>query len=127
MVSGPRPAATPPRASMRSDDQRGSSTVYVLSLVMLLTAVTVGVAGFAGLAVAKHRVAAAADLAALAAATRPGDGCAVADGTARRNGVRLTSCRLEGADVTVTVAMVASAPFGLRPTVSARARAGPRR
>lgn len=108
--------------------QRGSASVYVLSLVILLMALTLVVAGFAGLATAKHRATAAADLAALAAASAGGDdGCSVAAGTARRNGARLTSCLRAGSDVTVTVAMVAHAPFGLRPTVTARARAGPRR
>ena len=107
--------------------QRGSATVYVLSLVVLLMAVTLGVAGFAGLATAKHRATAAADLAALAAASTPGDGCSVAAGTARRNGVRLTSCRRDGSDVTVTVSLVGRGPFGLRPTITAMARAGPQR
>lgn len=104
----------------------GSATVYVVSLMVLLTAVTVGVAGLAGVVTAKHRATAAADLAALAAAST-GGGCSVAAGTARHNGARLTSCRREGSDVTVTVAIVARAPFGLRPEVTAMARAGPRR
>jgi secretion/DNA translocation related TadE-like protein len=116
-----------PRRSRPGRGQSGSATIYVLSLVLLLLAGTVGVAGFAGLATAKHRATAAADLAALAAASTPGDGCPAAAGTAEHNGVRLTSCRCEGSDVTVTVAMVARGPFGLRPTVTAMARAGPPR
>jgi len=124
-LSRRRPTTTSGPCARRG--QRGSATVYVLSLVVLLAAVTVGVAGFAGLATAKHRATAAADLAALAAASAEGDGCSVAAGTARHNGARLTSCRREGSDVTVTVALVAHAPFGLRPEVTAMARAGPRR
>jgi secretion/DNA translocation related TadE-like protein len=130
-VSCPRQGLPPrvmcPSRRDRRRGQSGSGTVYVLSLVVLLLAGTVGVAGFAGLATAKHRATTAADLAALAAASTPGDGCSVAAGIAEQNGVRLTSCRREGSDVTVTVAMVARAPFGLRPTVTAMARAGPRR
>jgi secretion/DNA translocation related TadE-like protein len=113
-------------SSCRDRRQRGSATVYVLSMVMLLMALALGVAGFAGLATAKHRAAAAADLAALAAAS-PNGGCAAALTTAQRNGGRLTLCRREGSDVTVTVVVVARAPFGLRPTVTARGRAGPAR
>jgi secretion/DNA translocation related TadE-like protein len=107
--------------------ETGSATLYVLSLVVLLVAGTVGVAGFAGLATTKHRATAAADLAALAAASAPGEGCSVAAATAYRNGARLTSCRRQGSDVTVTVALVAHAPLGLRPTITVMARAGPRR
>jgi secretion/DNA translocation related TadE-like protein len=112
-----------PTASDRC--QRGSATVYVLSAVVLLMTLALGAAGFAGLATAKHRAATAADLAALAAAAAPAHACALAVSTAERNGGRLTLCRREGAEVTVTVVVPARAPFGLRPTVSARARAGP--
>jgi secretion/DNA translocation related TadE-like protein len=107
--------------------QHGSATLYVLSMVALLMALALGAAGFAGLATAKHRATAAADLAALAAAGAPADACAVAAATAQRNGARVTACRRDGADVTVTVVVAARAPFGLRPTLSARARAGPAR
>jgi len=110
----------------RPRGQAGSATIYVLSLVVLLLAGTVGVAGFAALATAKHRATAAADLAALTAASTPTGGCPAAADTAAHNGVRLTSCVREGSDVTVTVSLVAEAPFGLRPTVRAMARAGPR-
>jgi secretion/DNA translocation related TadE-like protein len=121
---------TPPRDRPRDRlgsraAQRGSATVYVLSVVVLLMAVTLGAAGFAGLATAKHRATTAADLAALAAASAPVRGCEVAVATAERNGGRLTGCVREGADVTVTVVVAAHAPFGLRPMVRARARAGP--
>jgi secretion/DNA translocation related TadE-like protein len=127
MLPFPRRGTRSTRLRAPRRGQRGSATVYVLSLVVLLLAVTVGVAGFAGLATAKHRATAAADLVALAAASAAGEGCPVAADTARSNGARLTSCRREGSDVTVTVVIVARAPFGLRPEVTAIARAGPRR
>lgn len=120
-----RSSRPPPAPGPRPRGQRGSATVHVLSMVVLLTAMALGATGFAGLATAKHRAAAAADLAALAAAAAPAEGCALAAATARRNGGRLTRCRREGSDVTVTVVVAARAPFGLRPTLTASARAGP--
>ncbi|MGH3366421.1 MAG: Rv3654c family TadE-like protein [Nocardioidaceae bacterium] len=105
----------------------GSATLYVLSAMVLLMAVTLVVAGFAGLAAAKHRAAAAADLAALSAASTPAAGCQAAASTARRNGAQLTGCSIEGRDAFVTVVVVAEAPFGLRPHLRAQARAGPAR
>lgn len=110
---------------MRPRAERGSATVYVLTVAVLLMAVTLGAAGFAGLATAKHRATAAADLAALAAASAGDAGCALAGRTAARNGGRMSECTREGRDVTVIVEVVARAPFGLRPTLQARARAGP--
>jgi secretion/DNA translocation related TadE-like protein len=104
--------------------ERGSATIYVLAMVLLLMAVALGVAGFAGLATAKHRALAAADLAALAAATSAA-GCDLAVTTAARNGGRLVGCVREGSEVSVTVEVVGRAPFGLRSTMQARARAGP--
>jgi len=110
---------------VRRRAERGSATVYVLTVALLLMAVTLGAAGFAGLATAKHRATAAADLAALAAASAGQAGCDLAGRTAARNGGRLTECTREGRNVTVTVEVVARAPFGLQPTLHARARAGP--
>lgn len=112
------------RAGDRSGEG-GSATVYVLSMVLLLVTLTLGAAGFAGLATAKHRAAAAADLAALAAASAAADGCGLAATTAARNGARLTACTRQGREVAVTVVVVAAAPLGFRPAVRARARAGP--
>ena len=120
-----RPGPCPGSSAGRS--QAGSATIYVLAFAVALTTLAVVVAGFAGLAVAKHRASAAADLAALAGASAPGDACAVAATTARHNGARVTDCAQQGSDVVVVVGIVARAPFGLRPLVRARARAGPAR
>lgn len=116
---------------MPPSDERGSSTVHVLAVVMLLVGLAVGVAGFAGLATAKHRATTAADLAAIAAASSsamsPVHACDVAVLTARRNGGRLVDCVVQGSEVMVAVEVAAAAPFGLRPRVRARALAGPSR
>jgi secretion/DNA translocation related TadE-like protein len=99
----------------------------VLAVVVVLMAMAAGVAVFAGLAAAKHRATAAADLAALAAASAGSGGCEVAGRTAASNGARLTGCTPSGLDVTVTVEVVAELALGLRHSITARARAGPAR
>jgi secretion/DNA translocation related TadE-like protein len=116
-----------PQQRCRRRRDVGSATVYVLAIALALMTLTVVVAGFAGLVVAKHRATAAADLAALAAASAPAAPCTVAAATAEHNGARLTDCDRLGADVLVAVSISARAPFGLRPLVRARARAGPAR
>ncbi|MGY2067223.1 Rv3654c family TadE-like protein [Blastococcus sp. SYSU DS0619] len=110
--------------------ERGSATVWVLALSAVLAllataAVLVGVA-----AVARHRAAGAADLAALAAAGRAvvGDpaACTAATDVAAANGAELTGCRVgEGGvvDVAVTVP-VRLGRLGVH-TAHGRARAGP--
>ncbi|MDQ4007193.1 MAG: pilus assembly protein TadG-related protein [Actinomycetota bacterium] len=99
----------------------------MLAIVVVLTAMAAGVTVFAGLAAAKHRATAAADLAALAAASTGSGGCEVAARTAGGNGARLTGCTPAGLDVTVTVEVEAEYAFGLHHVISARARAGPAR
>jgi len=110
--------------------ERGSATVWVVALAGLLAAL--GAAGvLVGAAVAgRHRATSAADLAALAGASRAvlGDpsACAVAARIAAANGALLASCaQLAGAEVQVEVRV----PVPLGPLGSgearARARAGP--
>ena len=127
MVQWPDVRAGPALGSRRRCSA-GSATIYVLALAAALMTVSAVVTGFAGLTVAKHRAVTAADLAALAAAAAvTTDPCAVATETARHNGARVTECVQEGSDVLVAVGVPAQAPFGLRPLVRARARAGPAR
>lgn len=89
----------------RLADDRGSATVAWLAalvLCMTLGAVAFAVAEFAS---ARARVAAAADLAALAAANRAlfSDGCERAAAVARSNDAVLRSCSADGMDATVRV------------------------
>lgn len=105
---------------------RGSATVLVL--VHLTVLLVLGAAlGAVAAVVVRHRAAqAAADLAALAAATRSADGgCAAATDVARANGARVTECLLVGPEAEVEVAVPPPAwPPGL-PELTAEARAGP--
>ncbi len=109
--------------------ERGSATVWVLAagMVMLLAALAVASVGAA--IVARHRAQQAADLAALGGAGQALAGaaaaCARADALARDNGAAMVSCHLDGADLTVSAAvMPAGAPIVARPAI-ASARAGP--
>jgi secretion/DNA translocation related TadE-like protein len=104
-------------------------TIWVASVITLIW-LGAGVAGAYGTAtVARHRAAAAADLAALAAAVHVPDGqpgaCQVAAEVAARNGGRLRDCRVAGEDVEVQVVIsVVLGRFGGHEAVGS-ARAGP--
>lgn len=107
---------------------RGAATVWTAGVVAALAILTVWLLWFASAVVTRHRAESAADLAALAAATKAVAGeraaCDEARWVAGRMGVELRSCRLSGWDALVEVV---AAPPGvlsrLRPAV-ARARAG---
>jgi secretion/DNA translocation related TadE-like protein len=107
----------------------GSGTVHVLAVAVLLLATLGTVMALGSALVARHRAAAAADLAALAAADRAVEGsataCAAATAVAAHHAAQLAECRLAGdvVEVTVTVPL----PVGMRalgPAI-AHARAGP--
>lgn len=81
----------------RRRDERGSATVWVLALASVLFGASVMVGLYGAAATARNRAAAAADLAALAAATRLASAdvaapCRAAAEVARHNRARLTSC-----------------------------------
>jgi secretion/DNA translocation related TadE-like protein len=77
----------------------------------------------------QHHVDGAAELAALAAAeagrTPQGGVCDAASDSAQRNGAALVSCRVDGADVVVTVTGQIDLPWGIDGTLTSTARAGP--
>jgi secretion/DNA translocation related TadE-like protein len=109
---------------------RGSGTVWMLALIGLTWAVAVMAMTVGGVRAARHRAYAAADLAALAAASHAADGsrnaCRVASRIARGSGGRLRSCLLRGRVSEVVVSSeVRSVPALGRLTATARARAGP--
>ncbi|WP_405777311.1 Rv3654c family TadE-like protein [Streptomyces sp. NBC_01538] len=107
---------------MHSD--RGSATVWSVGAIAVLCVVFGVVLAVGQAAVARHRAAAGADLAALAAADHWTEGapaaCARADRVAAAQGTRLARCALVGevSDLTVT------AGRGLF-EAEVRARAGP--
>ena len=83
---------------------RGSGTVLVLTVVMILAAVLAALALLGGAIGARQRAATAADLGALAAAGALPPSCAVAAGVVADNGARLVSCTLAGSSAAVVVA-----------------------
>lgn len=119
------------RAQRRSAYERGSGTLLIAAVVLLVMVLAgVGVL-LAGYVAAQHAAADAADLSALSAAAayvRGRDACAAARGVARANQVGLTACRVSGDSldfvVEVTVVRQLRAPPGLPASVAARAEAG---
>lgn len=108
---------------------RGSATVWGVALMGLLMAVATALAGVGSLRVARHRVNAAADLSALAAAKLvlldPESACARAASLAAANGIKLTKCQVSGEIVDVWTELTVTLPiFGTR-TLTGRSRAGP--
>lgn len=110
--------------------QRGSAAVLGTVFVAVLMVVAVLVAALGGAVADRRRAASAADLAALAGASalQAGhDGCSAARSNARRNGARVSSCAVDGRDVTVQTERRTQPVLGRRFTVRATARAGPER
>lgn len=108
--------------------ERGSATLFAMSLVGLL--VLVGAAlGVVAAMVHAHRLAqSAADLAALAGARALADGedpCAAAARIATANGAAVDACAVAAADVRVTVTVTGPHWLGQSHDLSAEARAGP--
>nr|WP_068032529.1 Rv3654c family TadE-like protein [Nocardia mexicana] len=111
----------------RGDD--GIATVTACLVLAGLLAATLLIAHIGTVVVTRHRVQAAADLSALAAAGElaagADTGCGRVDALARRMRVRVHACEVAEWDVTVTVtATVTAGPLGTR-VVRATARAGP--
>ncbi len=108
--------------------QRGSATVLVVAVAGLLLLVGAAL-GVVAAMVHAHRVAqSAADLAALAGARALAlgrDGCVGAADVASANGVRMTSCRVAGRVVAVTVEAPGPRWLGQSADLLAEARAGP--
>ncbi|MDQ6649249.1 MAG: flp pilus-assembly TadE/G-like family protein [Actinomycetota bacterium] len=109
--------------------ERGSATVWLLSVTMLVSMLTGVVLLVGAAAVIRHRVEAAADLAALAAAERaiggPQAACTAAGRVAVEAGAVLVRCSVIGAVSEVTAARRPPGILGLAGPVTARSRAGP--
>lgn len=109
--------------------ERGAGSVLVLTgtmmiVVAVLTGATLG-SGFA----ARHRAAAAADLAALAAARElsdasSGDPCETAERVSRANGADLQKCMVDGNEVEVLASAQIIGPLRWLADPVRRARAG---
>lgn len=90
-------------------DDRGAATVLALALVHLLLLLGLVGAVVGSSAVTRARVAAVADLAALAAAQSYGDPCSGARMVAEANGMAAVSCTADGPDIVVEIATEAPA------------------
>ncbi|MGB2758265.1 MAG: Rv3654c family TadE-like protein [Acidimicrobiia bacterium] len=82
-------------------NERGSASVVLLAVVALALLVAVGIANLGLVSVGAQRAQRAADLAALAGATRlstdtPASACAIAEAFAQANGAHLLSCQVRG-------------------------------
>ena len=114
-------------------DEQGAAVVWSLALVSLLLTVGLLMMALAEQVVARHRAAAAADIAALVAAQALDDPCGRAGASAAANGASLTACGQDGPDVVVDVTMPAPVVVARLLTllgreagpVTASARAGP--
>lgn len=119
------------RALRARGAERGSATIWILALATVLWTVAMGVMLVGQARAARHRAGAAADLAALAGASRVSDGmpCKPASLVARVNGGKLVACVVRGetVDVVVEVPLGRLGPLVGERGVRARARAGPTR
>lgn len=98
---------------MRRRPDHGAVTVHATSIAILLLIAALIVVQAANLVRMRHRVAAAADLAALAASRASAvgeDGCAAARAIAFRNDARLIRCRMDY-DVATVTARARSQPW----------------
>lgn len=112
-----------------ADDDAGVATIWAAGAVVLLVSMLVFGLHLAAATSARHRAEAAADLAALAAASHALDGeqvaCAYAARVVHGMSARLVGCRVEGWDALVeTVVAPAMASVGVG-DARGRARAGP--
>jgi secretion/DNA translocation related TadE-like protein len=115
----------PGRGRDRGDEGAASPLVLGLAVALVLLSLVLVVAGH--MVVERRRAAAGADLAALAGAVELQHGreaCPAAHESADRNGVELTSCRVEGDRVRVSTANTVRL-LGRDLRVRAHAHAGP--
>lgn len=107
----------------------GAASVWLLAAGLVLVAGGLAGAAAGAAHIASHQAQAAADLGALAGAARategPGAACARAAELVSANGARLTRCRLDGFDLTVTVEVMPAPAAGFGRAAIATARAGP--
>lgn len=109
--------------------ERGSGSVLVVAVCLVVLLVSVGALAVTGVVLAGHRARSAADLAALAGAARvrdgaPGEACAQAGRVASANGATVDACRVAGDVVELRTRVEVAGRLG---PARAEARAGPAR
>ncbi|HEY2094874.1 MAG TPA: Rv3654c family TadE-like protein [Pseudonocardia sp.] len=116
------------RGQDRGQD-RGVATLWAAGAMSVVLAVMVVGINLGAAASSRHRAEAAADLAALAAASHAGDGeaaaCAHGARVAHGMSARLVSCRLAGWEAAVEIEVRPSLALGSWGVAHGRARAGP--
>ena len=112
---------------MRGD--RGSASITAAAMMAVLLAITYGAVQVGSAVIARHRAQAAADMAALAAASLLPTGqpvaCGKAAALARAMGTTLSDCTADALNVTVTVHAQLPLRLGVSGPARAVARAGP--
>ena len=122
------------RSSAHAADERGSATLLMVGVLVVLLATGLAVICAAGYVAAAHAARAAADLAALSGAVAiesGADGCAAAGKIASDNHVRLVSCDHVGDQVEFVISVQVAHKIdlglpGLPTEIMASAHAGPR-
>jgi secretion/DNA translocation related TadE-like protein len=110
--------------------ERGGMTILAVAAIAVVVVLLTGALAVASAVHASHRARAAADLAALAAATRwqagalPGEACSQASAVAVANGAELMACG-PVADGSVTVEARVAARWPAVGAARVKARAGP--
>lgn len=109
--------------------ERGSATLWVLALVAVVWTLSMAMFCVGQVLGARHRAAAAADLAALAGAEQALWGqeraCGAAAEVATAQGARISGCAVSGLVADVAVEVSLRGLLGHFPPAAARARAGP--
>jgi secretion/DNA translocation related TadE-like protein len=109
-------------------EEGGTASLLVIALAGVVLLLGLAATFLTATAAGHRRAQAAADLAALAGATARQQGedpCAAAARVATDNGAGLAGCRLDGADVVVSVAMDGPRHLGHGWRLRGEARAGP--
>ncbi|MEJ7635454.1 Rv3654c family TadE-like protein [Aeromicrobium sp.] len=113
---------------MRSHADRGAVAVQASVVALMLVIAAVLVTEIAGLVRLRHQVAAAADLAALAASQASvggQDACTAARRIVDRNGAELLTCRMDYDVATITARGTSKSWWGHRWAFEQDARAAP--
>jgi secretion/DNA translocation related TadE-like protein len=119
------PSTRGPEDCSEDGAEDGGATVLVVAMAGVLLFVMVGLAAAGGLVTAQRRAQAAADLAALAAASALDEACGQAAEIAAAHDAALDSCEVAGEEVAVVVSLAGPRAPWRDVRVSAEARAGP--
>lgn len=113
---------------MTTRAERGAVTVHAAAIAVMLVVAALVITEMAGLVRLRHRVAAAADLAALSASQASvggQDACAAARRIAKRNDAEVKTCRMDYDVATITARAASRTWWGHRWAFEQKARAAP--